>query len=275
MFTCNSCTKNFKSKYNLERHDKSCKGKPIITKFKCEYCFKYLCKKQSLEEHKEICKSKKIKDELFETKDKLFETKLKLKDQEIDFLKKQLKAAPKVVNTTNIINNITTTNKTVNKYILLYGMEPLDLSQKRFDNIVEDKYTYQTHIKTRLIPDIILKFLSNDKDKIVGLLTDENRMKIKCIDDKLKIQTLDPESFITLCNKSKPMINKHNQFLEIGADDHEHVENRARANLLKSDTGILLSSMKGHKNKFLQKNNKAKALQVEDDNETNIIFVED
>ena len=38
---------------------------------------------------------------------------------------------------------------------------------------------------------------------------------------------------------------------------------------------IYIIGIKGHKNKFLQKNNKAKALQVKDDNDTKIIFVED
>jgi hypothetical protein len=265
MFSCKTCTKNFKSKFSLERHYNCCKGIPIITEFRCDHCLKYYTTKQNLNVHKEICKSKSSKEELIEVK-------LKLKEQEIRFLKEQLKAKPKV---TNIINNITTTNKTVNKYILLYGMEPLDLSQKRFDNIVEDRYTYEAHIKTKLIPDIILKFLSNDKDKVVGLLTDDNRMKIKCIDDKLKIQTLDPNSFITLCNESKPMKKKHKEFIDIGADDYEYKEERERSDTLKSTPSVLLSSMKGYKHKFLQKNNKSKTLQVEDDNETNIIFVED
>jgi hypothetical protein len=266
MFVCKSCTKNFKSKYSLERHYNCCKRKPIITDFKCEYCLKYYTTKQNLQVHKEdICKVKK-------NKEKLFETKLKLKDQEIEFLKEQLKAAPKVINNTNIINNITN-NKTVNKYILLYGMEPLDLSQKRFDNIIEDKYTYMTHVNCKLVPEIILKFLSNDKDKIVGLLTDENRMKIKCIDEKLKIQTFDPQSFVDLCKASKPMENKTKEYID--KNDSEHKEGVTKGTTLRKDASTLISKMKEHKHKFLQKNKKRSLAQIEDDNGTKIIFVED
>ena len=57
-FTCKDCEKNFKSKYNLERHSSSCKGKPIITDFKCEYCLKLYARKSTLNTHKEICKEK-------------------------------------------------------------------------------------------------------------------------------------------------------------------------------------------------------------------------
>jgi hypothetical protein len=266
MFSCKICTKIFKSKYNLERHDKSCKGQPIITDFRCDYCFKYLCKKQSLEEHKEICKVKKNKEEILETK-------LKLKEIENELLKEQLKAAPKVVNNiTNITNNITN-NKTVNKYILLYGMEPLDLSQKRFDNIIEDKYTYMTHVNCKLVPEIILKFLSNEQDKVVGLLTDENRMRIKCIDDKLKIQTFDPQSFVDLCKASKPMKSKTEEYID--KNNPEHKEGVKRGTDLRKDASMLISRLKEHKHKFLKKNDKRALAEIEDEDETKIIFIEE
>jgi hypothetical protein len=201
--------------------------------------------------------------------------KLKIQELENKLLKEKLKASSKVVNNniTNVTNNIITNNKTVNKYILLYGMEPLDLSQKRFDNIIEDKYTYMTHVNCKLVPEIILKFLSNEQDKVVGLLTDESRMKIKCIDDNLKIQTLDPQSIVNLCKASKPMKEKTEEY--IGKDDPEHEEGNKRGANLRKLPGMLISRLREYKHKFLQKNNKTKALQVEDDKGTNIIFVED
>jgi len=276
MFVCKSCEKSFSKKYNLERHSSSCKGKPIIKDFKCEYCLKSYTTKGILKTHKMSCLSfyteKANKEKLI--KDRM-KDKLKIQELENKLLKEQLKAAPKVVNNniTNITNNITTNNKTVNKYILLYGMEPLDLSQERFDNIIEDKYTYMTHVNCKLVTEIILKFLSNEQDKVVGLLTDESRMKIKCIDDNLKIQTLDPQTFVDLCKASKPMKNKTEEYID--KNDSEHKEGVKRGTDLRKDASMLISRLKEHKHKFLQKNKKRSLAQIEDDNGTKIIFVED
>jgi L-lactate utilization protein LutC len=85
LFSCKTCTKNFKSKFSLERHDTSCKGQPIITEFRCEYCLKYYTTKQNLQVHREICKVKK-------DKNILLETKLKLQELEIKMLKQKLKS---------------------------------------------------------------------------------------------------------------------------------------------------------------------------------------
>lgn len=266
MFVCKSCTKNFKSKFSLERHNKSCKGKPIITDFRCEYCLKYYTTKQNLQVHKEeICKVKKNKQELLEAK-------LKLKDQEIEnkLIKQELNAKSQIIN--NTTNNITNNNKTVNNYTFLYGMEPLDLSQKRFDNIVENRYTEEVHRNLRLVSEVILKFLSNDKDKIVGLLTDENRMKIKCINDKLEIEVHDPNTLIGFCKSSEPLKNKSEKYME--KDYEANSKEYLREQTLRTTPGALLSGLKFHKKKFLRKKKSADNL-IEEKEEAKIIFVED
>ena len=53
------------------------------------------------------------------------------------------------------------------------------------------------------MPEVILKFLSNEQDKIVALLTDFNRMKLKCLNENLEVEIHDPESLVNFCRKSK------------------------------------------------------------------------
>jgi hypothetical protein len=243
-FTCNSCTKNFKYKCTLEKHFNCCKGKPPVTPFKCEYCLKSYTRNSSLKVHKETCNSK-------ENEIKLYELKLKLQEKEIELLKEKIKCNNKTTNnTTN--NNITNNNNTINNF---YGMEPLDLSQKRFDSIVEDNYTYENYIKLKLIPEVILKFLSNDQDKLVALLTDFNRMKIKCLNENLEVEIHDPESLVNFCRKSKPMNSKVVEYIDKAYDTGKKDE-ADRENIIRTEPGVMASSLKPHRTKFLQKKKK-------------------
>ncbi len=243
MFTCTSCTKNFKYKCTLEKHFNCCKGKPHITPFKCEYCLKSYTRKSSLKVHKKTCKSK--------TKEiKLYELKLKLQEKEIELLKEKIKGNNTTNNTTN---NITTNNNTINNY---YGMEPLDLSQKRFDSIVEDKYTYENYIKLKLVPEVILKFLSNEQDKIVALLTDFNRMKLKCLNENSEVEIHDPESLVNFCRKSEIMNSKVLEYIDKASDEPDKNEEINRENLIRTAPNVMASSLKSHRTKFLQKKKK-------------------
>lgn len=54
-YDCELCKKSFGKKYNLERHQPSCKKQEIITSFKCELCLKSYSSKWYLEAHK--CKA--------------------------------------------------------------------------------------------------------------------------------------------------------------------------------------------------------------------------
>jgi hypothetical protein len=264
LFYCESCSKKFISKFSLERHDKSCKGQTIITDFRCNFCLNYYSSKQNLNFHKEVCKSKK-------NKEFLIETKIKLQELETKILKQQLQDKFNLINNNVVDLSKTTTNKAVNNCILLYGMEPIDLSQKRFDKIIDDNYTYDTYINLNLVPEIILKFLSNEKGKVMGLLTDESRMKIKCIDEKMKIKVIDHYYIINLCKESKPLYNKQIEYKDKLLDE----SNFYKYNNITLYPASLLTSMKDYKHKFLQKNNKRTLLEVEYNNETKIIFVED
>jgi hypothetical protein len=238
-FTCKDCTKNFKSKYSLERHGISCKKQPIVNDFKCKYCPKAYTRKWYLEKHEKTC----------EDKDKVIEIlQLKLENQ----LLKQNNS--KTINSHNNSNNVTN-NNIINNYSF-YGMEPLDLSQKRFDSIVEDKYTYENYIKLKLVSEVILKFLSNDQDKLVALLTDYNRMKIKCINENLEVETHDPESLVNFCRKSKIMNSKVLEYTDKAEAEPDKNEEISKENVIRTEPKVMSSSLKAHRNKFLQKKTK-------------------
>jgi hypothetical protein len=247
-FTCKDCTKSFQSKYNLERHGISCKKQPIVNDFKCKYCPKAYTRKWYLEKHEKTC----------EDKDKVIEIlQLKLENQ----LLKQNNS--KTINSHNNSNNVTN-NNIINNYSF-YGMEPLDLSQKRFDSIVEDKYTYENYITTRLVPEIILKFLSNDQDKLVALLTDYNRMKIKCINENLEVETHDPETLVNFCKKSKPMrtkVDEYDEYLKKNNKDSEYRKEMQNNQDLRTDPSFMASSLRSHRNKFINKKTKVREARI-------------
>jgi hypothetical protein len=239
-FNCKDCEKNFKSKFNLERHYNSCKKKPIITDFKCEFCPKSYSTKWYLQQHEKKCKEK-------DDKIKILELKL-----EIEKLKnKNNKTINNITNTNS--HNTTNSNNTINNF---YGMEPLDLSQKRFDSIVEDKYTYENYIKLKLVPEVILKFLSNEQDKIVALLTDFNRMKLKCLNENSEVEIHDPESLVNFCRKSKVMNSKVLEYIDKAIDEPDKNEEINKENVIRTEPGVMASSLKAHRTKFLQKKNK-------------------
>jgi len=244
-FTCKDCTKSFQSKYNLERHGISCKKQPIVNDFKCKYCPKTYTRKWYLEKHEKTC----------EDKDKVIEIlQLKLENQ----LLKQNNS--KTINSHNNSNNVTN-NNIINNYSF-YGMEPLDLSQKRFDSIVEDKYTYENYIKLKLVSEVILKFLSNDQDKLVALLTDFNRMKIKCINENLEVETHDPESLVNFCRKSKIMNSKVLEYIDKAIDEPDKSEEISKENFLRTEVKVMASSLKAHRNKFLNKKTKVREARI-------------
>ena len=236
-FTCKDCTKSFKNKFTLERHGSSCKGKPIITEFKCNYCLKQYATKATLQRHDSVCKSKEKDDKI-----KILELKL-----EIEKLKNK-----SVINNNTNSHNTTTNNNTINNF---YGMEPLDLSQKRFDSIVEDRYTYENYIKLKLVSEVILKFFSNEKDEIVALLTDFNRMKLKCLNENSEVEIHDPESLVNFCRKSNIMKSKVLEYIDKAYDTGKKDE-ADRENVIRTEPGKLASSLKSHRTKFLQKKKK-------------------
>ncbi len=252
-FTCKSCTKNFKSKYSLERHaSSSCKGQPIINEFKCKYCPKAYTRKWYLQQHEKSC----------EDKDKVIEIlQLKLENQML----KQNNS--KTINSHNTSNSNNVTNNNIINNYSFYGMEPLDLSQKRFDSIVENNYTYENYIKLKLVPEVILKFLSNDQDKLVALLTDYNRMKIKCINENLEIETHDPESLVNFCRKSKPMSTKVKEYIDKARVEPDKNEEINKENYIRTNPMIMASSLRSHRNKFINKKKKVE--------EPNIKFIEE
>jgi hypothetical protein len=245
-FTCGDCTKNFKSKFNLERHSSSCKKKPIILDFKCSFCPKSYTRKWYMQQHEKTCKNK--------------DDRIRILELELENEKLKNKINNSIINNTTNNNSNNVTNNTINNF---YGMEPLDLSQKRFDSIVEDKYTYENYIKLKLVPEVILKFLSNDQDKIVALLTDFNRMKIKCLNENLEVETHDPESLVNFCKKSKPMSSKVEEYTEyINKNDKEseYKKEIEKNRYLRTDPSVMVSSLKSHRTEFLQKKKKADEL---------------
>ncbi len=189
MFSCEFCSKELTTKFNLERHLKNCKKRGLEKeKYECDKCKKEFSTKWYYEEHIHLCKVKtknKIKKEQTVLRDIIKELKdVKEELKQIKELKQQ-----KVSYVQNIVN--------------IHGLEPLDLSQDRFDKIVEDTYTFKTSCDASIGKDIFKRFYSNDQGKPNVILSDHNRMTMKYINLNNKVCYHKPFDLLCLTRNSK------------------------------------------------------------------------
>ena len=124
-----------------------------------------------------------------ESDKKLASMRDKIKELEIENkLLKELKQQ-KVSYVQNIVN--------------VHGLEPLDLSQERFDRIVQEKYTYETYLKSKIGKVILTPYYCNDQGKPNVFLSDHNRMTMKYINLNNKVCYHKPFDVLCLTRNSK------------------------------------------------------------------------
>jgi hypothetical protein len=206
MFDCVLCNKNFASKFSLNRHVKSCKGK--IEKYVCLYCPNTYTSEKYFLAHKIKCEEKQMNN------DKLRENFIEELKENIDVLKNALVEEKKQEKNTFININVNNVNIQANFIIKGNIVFPLDLSQSRFDRIVDNNYTYKVYEKNTVVRDVIIPYLSTDDGKPSAVITDKSRMTIKCVDMNNKLVTHDPKTIIGMCVSSKPLEEKHSIYEE-------------------------------------------------------------
>jgi hypothetical protein len=254
MFVCETCKKTFARKENLKIHGNVCKGYEIITSHKCNFCLKYYSTKYNLNTHLETCKKKKRKRKAL--------TKIEKMEKKIDQLLEERKNKNTTI--TNNINNITNnndnrvTNNTVVNNLIIAGAEPLNLSLDRFLEIVSKNYTYDTLAKFRLFVDLIKPFYSNDQGKVVAVLTDVDRMNIKCLDVESKPVIHSPDD-ISAMLKNDIVLNKTNEYISQLKDEDMNLALKCRRAI--TDSRKLKHHMSNNKNSFLKKNVKIRFIE--------------
>lgn len=195
-FPCEKCNHIFNRKSNLKRHLEKCKGNVEI--YSCDGCGKQYSMEKFFLEHRKNCNENQL-NTLHRKIDKLSSDITELKSQ-------------KPINQT-IINNITN-NKYVQNNMILYGLEPLDLSQERFNEIIDKDYTYQVYTDYGIVDNVFLKFFSNEEGKVCVMLSDRDRMRLKCIDKNVGITYHDPKSMVGMCKSSEPLKLKNKEYEE-------------------------------------------------------------
>ena len=189
MFSCEFCSKELSTKQSLERHLKTCKKRGLEKeKYECDKCRKEFSTKWYYEDHIHLRKVKtknKTKKEQTNLRDIIKELKdVKEELRQIKELKQQ-----KISYVQNVVN--------------IHGLEPMDLTQERFDRIVKDNYTYDTYRNLSFGKVIIAPYYCNDKGKPNVHLSDHNRMTMKYINMNNKVSYHKPFDILCLARNSK------------------------------------------------------------------------
>uniref|UniRef100_A0A6C0DIT1 C2H2-type domain-containing protein n=1 Tax=viral metagenome TaxID=1070528 RepID=A0A6C0DIT1_9ZZZZ len=170
----------------------------------------------------------------------------------------ELKKKPSIVVNKTVINNIIK-NKYVQNNMLLYGLKPLDLSQERFNEIVDNKYSYKVYTNYGIVKDVFLNFFSNEEGEVCVMLSDRDRMKLKCIDKDKGIIYHDPKSMVGMCSSSEPLKEKTKEYEEqlttnvYGEPNTVNIEDALkRREIIKDEKGIK-RLMSQSSEKFLKK----------------------
>ena len=85
-------------------------------------------------------------------------------------------------------------------------------------------------------------------------------MKLKCLNEKLEVEIHDPESLVNFCRKSKIMNSKVLEYIDKASDVPDKNEEINKENCIRTEPGVMASSLKSHRTKFLQKKKKTDEL---------------
>lgn len=85
----------------------------------------------------------------------------------------------------------------------------LDISQKRFDTIVEKNFTYDVYKNQEIVDEVIMKFFLNEEGVNVATLVDKRYMILRILDkDTGNYVYNTPEDIQNICKNSIPMMEK-------------------------------------------------------------------
>jgi hypothetical protein len=184
----------------------------------------------------------------------------------------ELKKKPSIVVNKTVINNIIK-NKYVQNNMLLYGLKPLDLSQERFNEIVDNKYSYKVYTNYGIVKDVFLNFFSNEEGEVCVMLSDRDRMKLKCIDKDKGIIYHDPKSMVGMCSSSEPLKEKTKEYEDklttnvYGEPNTVNIEDALKRREIIKDEKGMKRLMSQSSEKFLKKEISPDLLKMVDEKE--------
>ncbi len=303
-FPCEDCGYTFTKNCDLIRHKPTCK-KGVTKKetYTCERCQKKYTMKSIYLKHIAACtitlnkipveptskeddnieqvsgenQDTSIKDEKTRVIEPLnnIEENLEKQNKKIEKLAleiAELKKKPSIVVNKTVINNIIK-NKYVQNNMLLYGLKPLDLSQERFNEIVDNKYSYKVYTNYGIVKDVFLNIFSNEEGEVCVMLSDRDRMKLKCIDKDKGIIYHDPKSMVGMCSSSEPLKEKTKEYEEqlttniYGEPNTVNIEDALKRREIIKDEKGMKRLMSQSSEKFLKKEISPDLLKMVDEKE--------
>ena len=268
IYTCEGCSKEYTMKSIFLKHIDACKIREEKIRVK-------IPEKQPITEEVSVTEEQPTPDVKEESISSTIEDSLENQNKKIEKLAleiAELKKKPSIVVNKTVINNIIK-NKYVQNNMLLYGLKPLDLSQERFNEIVDNKYSYKVYTNYGIVKDVFLNFFSNEEGEVCVMLSDRDRMKLKCIDKDKGIIYHDPKSMVGMCSSSEPLKEKTKEYEEqlttnvYGEPNTVNIEDALkRREVIKDEKGIK-RLMSQSSEKFLKKEISPDLLKMVDEKE--------
>jgi hypothetical protein len=157
--------------------------------------------------------------------------------------------------------------------MLLYGLKPLDLSQERFNEIVDNKYSYKVYTNYGIVKDVFLNFFSNEEGEVCVMLSERDRMKLKSIDKDKGVIYHDPKSIVGMCSSSEPLKEKTKEYEEqlttnvYGEPNTVNIEDALKRREIIKDEKGMKRLMSQSSEKFLKKEISPDLLKMVDEKE--------
>ena len=268
IYTCEGCSKEYTMKSIFLKHIDACKIREEKIKVK-------LPEQQPITEEVPVAEEQPIPDVKEESIISTIEDSLENQNKKIEKLAleiAELKKKPSIVVNKTVINNIIK-NKYVQNNMLLYGLKPLDLSQERFNEIVDNKYSYKVYTNYGIVKDVFLNFFSNEEGEVCVMLSDRDRMKLKCIDKDKGIIYHDPKSMVGMCSSSEPLKEKTKEYEEqlttnvYGEPNTVNIEDALKRREIIKDEKGMKRLMSQSSEKFLKKEISPDLLKMVDEKE--------
>ena len=268
IYTCEGCSKEYTMKSIFLKHIDACKIREEKIRVK-------LSEQQPIPEEVPVSEEQPIPDVKEESISSTIEDSLESQNKKIEKLASEiaeLKKKPQIVVNKTVINNIIK-NKYVQNNMLLYGLKPLDLSQERFNEIVDNKYSYKVYTNYGIVKDVFLNFFSNEEGEVCVMLSDRDRMKLKCIDKDKGVIYHDPKSIVGMCSSSEPLKEKTKEYEEqlttnvYGDPNTVNIEDALKRREIIKDEKGMKRLMSQSSEKFLKKEISPDLLKMVDEKE--------